>query len=131
MPLVIFFPIDVDSARTRNQLVTHQMSRKPANKDAFQAISDPTRRELLDRLFRRTSTVNELTAGFDMTRPAISKHLRVLLQAHLVSCSKQGRLRLYTVQPERLRDISSWIEGYRRFWEVNLTGIKAYLEKPK
>lgn len=107
------------------------MSRRPSSTDAFQAVSDPTRRELLDRLSRRTSTVNELSAGFDMSRPAISKHLRVLLQAHLVSCSKQGRLRLYSMQPERLRDISVWIEGYRRFWEVNLAGLKAYIEKSK
>ena len=107
------------------------MSRRPSNTDAFQAVSDPTRRELLDRLSRRTSTVNELSAGFEMSRPAISKHLRVLLQAHLVSSSKMGRLRFYTVQPERLRDISVWIEGYRRVWEVNLTGLKAFVEKSK
>jgi len=107
------------------------MSRRPSSIDAFQAVSDPTRRELLDRLSRRTSTVNELSAGFDMSRPAISKHLRVLLQAHLVRSSKQGRLRFYTVLPERLRDISVWIESYRRFWEVNLTGLKTYLENPK
>jgi DNA-binding transcriptional ArsR family regulator len=107
------------------------MSRRPSSTDAFQAISDPTRRELLDRLSRRISTVNELSAGFDMSRPAISKHLRVLLQAHLVSSSKQGRMRFYTVQPEKLRDISVWIESYRRFWEANLSGLKAHLEKSK
>jgi DNA-binding transcriptional ArsR family regulator len=105
------------------------MSRRASSTDAFHAVSDPTRRELLDRLSRRISTVNELSAGFDMSRPAISKHLRVLLQAHLVSSSKQGRLRFYAVQPEKLRDISVWIEGYRRFWEVNLIGLKAHLEK--
>jgi len=105
------------------------MSRKPSSFDVFQAVSDPTRRALLDRLCVRSSYVNELAAGFAISRPAISKHLRVLLQAELVSCSKQGRVRFYTVQSERLRDISVWIEGYRRFWEVNLTSIKTYLEK--
>ena len=66
-----------------------------------------------------------------MSRPAISKHLRVLLQAELVSASKQGRLRLYKVEPERLRDIATWLENYRHFWAINLTGLKAYLEQPK
>ncbi len=107
------------------------MSRRPTSIDAFHAVSDPTRRQLLDRLSCRISTVNELSAGFAVSRPAISKHLGVLLRARLVSASKQGRLRYYKVEPARLRDIDTWVEGYRRFWAENLSGLKAYLEAPK
>jgi DNA-binding transcriptional ArsR family regulator len=107
------------------------MSRISASTDVFQAVADPTRRALLDRLCRQDTPVNELAAGFAMSRPAISKHLRVLLQAQLVTSTKKGRQQVYVVRPEKLRDVARWIEGYRRFWEANLTSLKNHLEKPK
>jgi DNA-binding transcriptional ArsR family regulator len=105
------------------------MYRISARTDAFQAVADPTRRAILDRLRRGSAPVNELAAGFAVSRPAISKHLRVLRAARLVDCQRQGRLQVYTVRPGKLRDVAQWIEGYRRFWEVNLTSLKSHLEK--
>ncbi len=107
------------------------MSRISSSTDVFQAVADPTRRALLDRLCRQDAPVNELAAGFAMSRPAISKHLRVLLEAQLVTSVKKGRQQVYAVRPEKLRDMAQWIEGYRRFWTANLTSLKNHLEKTK
>ena len=100
-----------------------------ASSDAFLAVADPTRRALLDRLRHRSAPVRELAAGFAVSRPAISKHLRVLREAQLVACKRVGRLQVYTVRPEKLRNVAQWVEGYRRFWEINLTSLKNHLER--
>ena len=104
------------------------MSRARASVDVFHAVADPTRRAILDRLRGGGVAVAELAAGFDMTRPAVSKHLRVLRDAALVREERDGRQRVYSLNPEPLRDVSQWIESYRRFWPANLTSLKRYLE---
>ena len=104
------------------------MSRARASVDVFHAVADPTRRAILDRLRGGGVAVAELAAGFDMTRPAVSKHLRVLRDATLVREERDGRQRVYSLNPEPLRDVSQWIESYRRFWPANLSSLKRYLE---
>lgn len=104
------------------------MSRVRASVDVFHAVADPTRRAILDRLRGGGVAVAELAAGFDMTRPAVSKHLRVLRDADLVREERDGRQRVYRLNPEPLRDVSQWIESYRRFWPANLARLKRYLE---
>lgn len=104
------------------------MSRARASVDVFHAVADPTRRAILDRLRGGGVAVAELAAGFDMTRPAVSKHLRVLRDADLVREERDGRQRVYSLNPEPLRDVSQWIESYRRFWPANLASLKRYLE---
>jgi DNA-binding transcriptional ArsR family regulator len=73
--------------------------------------------------------VNALASDFHQTRPAISKHLRVLREARLVSERRAGRQRLYELQPQQLQQVAGWIEGYRAFWLVNLGNLKRYLEE--
>lgn len=96
--------------------------------DVFHAVADPTRRAILDRLRSGGAPVTEIAAGFRMSRPAVSKHLRVLRQARLVRGRKEGRHRVYRLEPERLRDVAQWIERYRVFWQGNLLGLKRHLE---
>ena len=104
------------------------MSRAQAHADVFRAISDPTRRALLDRLRGGPTPVNVLAAEFSQSRPAISKHLRVLRQARLVNETRAGRERLYELEPAPLQKVVAWIEGYRAFWQTSLTNLKQHLE---
>src|SRR5690349_10062018 len=100
----------------------------PAANDVFRAIADPTRRAILDRLRAGPAPVNALAADFEQSRPAISKHLRVLREARLVSEERAGRERLYTLDPMPLQRVAGWVEGYRSFWQVSLSNLKRYLE---
>ena len=105
------------------------MHRALAHADVFRAVADPTRRAILDRLRAGSAPVNALADDFHQSRPAISKHLRVLRQAHLVSEQRVGRERRYKLHPAPLQQVAGWIEGYRSFWQVNLTQLKRYLEE--
>ena len=107
------------------------MSRARASIDVFHAVADPTRRAILDRLRGGGAAVAELAAGCDMTRPAVSKHLRVLRDARLVREDRDGRQRVYQLTPVPLRDLSQWIESYRRFWPLTLMSLRRHLEGGK
>jgi DNA-binding transcriptional ArsR family regulator len=107
------------------------MARARASIDVFHAVADPTRRAILDRLQGGGVAVAELAAGFAMSRPAVSKHLRVLRDARLVREDKEGRQRVYRLTPGPLRDVSAWIESYRSFWPANLISLKRHLEGRK
>jgi DNA-binding transcriptional ArsR family regulator len=104
------------------------MHRARATEDVFRAISDPTRRAILDRLRAGPAPVNDLAADFDQSRPAISKHLRVLREARLVTEKRVGRERYYSLEPAPLQRVAGWIEGYRSFWHTSLGKLKRYLE---
>jgi DNA-binding transcriptional ArsR family regulator len=104
------------------------MKPKPAG-DVFRAISDPTRRALLDRLRGGAAPVNALAAEFSQSRPAISKHLRVLRQARLVREQRVGRERVYQIDPFPLQTVAGWVEGYRSLWQINLDNLKRHLER--
>ncbi|HVF38883.1 MAG TPA: metalloregulator ArsR/SmtB family transcription factor [Gemmatimonadaceae bacterium] len=101
-----------------------------ANSDVFFAVSDPTRRAILDRLRLGEAPVNELAAGFRMSRPAVSKHLRILRTARLVNETKSGRQRIYKLEADRIREVAQWAEQYRAFWQDNITRLKRHLESP-
>ena len=75
--------------------------------------------------------MTELTAGFRVSRPAISRHLRVLRNAHLVREKKEGRQRIYQLEPEGIQEVANWAEHYRTFWHGNITRLKHHLEQPK
>ena len=105
------------------------MHRARAHADVFRAIADPTRRAILDRLRAGPTPVNALADDFRQSRPAISKHLRVLRQARLVSEERVGRQRRYQLQPAPLQQVVGWIEGYRALWQMNLDNLRRYLEK--
>ena len=94
----------------------------------FHAIADPTRRAILDRLRDGGQAVNEIAGRFDVSRPAISKHLRVLREARLVVEQRAGRARVYELRPRGLQRVAGWVEGYRLLWQNNLDALKRYLE---
>lgn len=104
------------------------MPRPSSDHDVFLAVADPTRRAILDRLRRGSVPAMELADGFRISRPAISRHLRVLRRAKLVAERKEGRNRIYQLTPGPLVDIDAWIESYRRFWLHSLTNLKHHLE---
>jgi DNA-binding transcriptional ArsR family regulator len=95
----------------------------------FAALADPTRRAILLRLSEGEATVGELARPFRMSRPAISKHLRVLERAGLVVRRKDGRISRCTLDASPMRDAATWVERYRRFWEGQLDRLTTYLEE--
>ena len=106
------------------------MHRARADSDVFRAIADPTRRAILDRLRAGPAPVNALAAGFSLSRPAVSKHLRILRASRLVDEQKVGRERVYELRPAPLQAAIGWLEGYRFFWQKSLANLKRLLEEP-
>lgn len=94
---------------------------------AFGALADPTRRAIVARLAQGDAAVNELAEPFSMSQPAISKHLKVLEQAGLISRSRDAQRRPCHLEAQRLRDVAEWIGAYRRFWEESLDRLEDYL----
>jgi DNA-binding transcriptional ArsR family regulator len=105
------------------------MPRAQPRHDIFRAIADPTRRAILDRLRAGPANAGALAADFAATRPAISRHLRVLRGARLVVDRQQGRERVYAVNPVPLQTVAGWLEGYRAFWASSLATLKRNLEE--
>jgi DNA-binding transcriptional ArsR family regulator len=94
----------------------------------FEALADPTRRAVLDLLRRGSQPAGEIAGAFTISRPAISKHLRLLRRAHLVQEHREGRHRVYQLTPGPLRAVDSWLDQYRNFWKANLTNLKTFVE---
>lgn len=104
----------------------------PAQLDAtFAALADPTRRAILDRLRRGEATVTELVEPFDLSQPAISKHLKVLERAGLVTRGREGQRRPCRLAPGPLRDVEVWLEGFRAAMEERFGALDAVLEELK
>jgi len=95
--------------------------------DTFAALADPTRRAILARLATGTRTVTELAEPFDMTLPAISRHLKVLEKARLIERSRDAQFRPCTLHPEALQDVDAWLEQYRRFFTESFDRLDDYL----
>jgi DNA-binding transcriptional ArsR family regulator len=93
----------------------------------FGALADPTRRALLAQLARGDATVNELAAPFRMSQPAISKHLKVLEGAGLISRSRRGTMRFSHLEAEPLREATTWLADFREYWEESFTRLDALL----
>jgi DNA-binding transcriptional ArsR family regulator len=95
----------------------------------FAALADPTRRAILARLSEGESTVGDLARPFEISRPAISKHLRVLERAGLVRRARDGRLSRCGLDATPMRDAAEWVEEYRQFWESQLDALARFLEQ--
>ena len=95
----------------------------------FAALADPTRRAILARLAKGEATVTELAAPFDLSLPAISKHLKVLQRARLIEQGRQAQWRPCRLNPAPLRDVADWIGQYRRHWEESFERLGAYLRE--
>lgn len=100
-----------------------------ARDETFAALAHPVRRHLLDLLAEGERPVKALAEPFAMSRPAVSQHLRVLLDAGLVAERRSGRERLYHIEPERLYDAQEWLRSYERFWRKRLDALTTYLEE--
>ena len=95
----------------------------------FAALADPTRRAILARLASGEATVNELVEPFAMSQPAISKHLKVLERAGLISRDRDAQRRPSRLEPKRLAEASAWLDRYREFWEASFTRLDAVLDE--
>jgi DNA-binding transcriptional ArsR family regulator len=93
----------------------------------FQALADPTRRAILERLARGEASVKELAAPFDLSQPAISKHLRVLERAGLIEQERRAQWRPRRLRADPLREVATWVGEYRPHWEERLERLDAFL----
>ena len=94
----------------------------------FQALADPTRRAILARLALGETSVNDLAKPFAISQPAISKHLKVLERAGLISRSRDAQYRPCRLEPQALKNVDVWLEDYRRLWNARLDRLEAYLD---
>jgi len=93
------------------------------------ALADPTRRAILAQLALGERSVTELAEPFSMSLPAVSKHLKVLERAHLIERSREAQWRPCKLAPQPLKEVSSWLDQYRRFWEESFDRLDAYLQE--
>lgn len=106
----------------RNRSVTY------STESTFHALADPTRRAVLDLLRHGSQPAGRIAGSFSVSRPAISKHLRLLRRAHLVQERREGRHRFYHLNAEPLKIVDNWLESYRIFWTANLASLKSFVE---
>jgi DNA-binding transcriptional ArsR family regulator len=97
--------------------------------DVFQAIADPTRREIIDLLANKTMPVNDVAERFDISRPAVSKHLKILNECGLVVIRKEGRKRYCRADTRKLMEIIEWANRYRKFWNERLDALEKLLNE--
>ena len=98
-------------------------------RDIFQAIADPTRREILHMISREPLNINSVSGNFDVSRAAIYKHLKILSQCGLLTVKQKGRERFCEAKLEKLNEVSDWVEQYRKFWTQKLDALEVYLDE--
>ncbi len=98
-------------------------------RDVFQAIADPTRREILNMVAHKPLNVNSVAEKFDVSRTAVYKHMKILIECGLIDMKQQGRERYCEAKLERLSEVHAWIEQYRQFWEAKLDSLENYLHQ--
>ncbi|MCE9598867.1 MAG: metalloregulator ArsR/SmtB family transcription factor [Spirochaetia bacterium] len=98
-------------------------------RDVFQAIADPTRRRIIDMLAKGPLTLNGVASNFEMARPSVSKHVRILRECGLISVKRQGRERYCTARLRGLREVAQWANYYRVFWDKKLGALKRFVEE--
>ena len=96
-------------------------------RDAFQAIADPTRRDIINLIAHRSLNLNAVAENFDVSRPAISRHIKILTECGLINIKQVGRERYCEAQLHKLNEVSKWIEQYRIFWTKKLDALENFL----
>jgi DNA-binding transcriptional ArsR family regulator len=96
-------------------------------RDVFQAIADPTRREIINMVAHRSLNVNAVAENFDVSRTAIYKHLKILTECGLVVLKQSGRERFCEAKLQKLHEVSDWVEQYRKMWETRFDALEGYL----
>jgi DNA-binding transcriptional ArsR family regulator len=108
----------------RLQIRSYKMRR-----DVFQAIADPTRRAIINMIAHQPMNLNAVAGQFDVSRPAISKHIKILTQCGLITINRQGRERYCEAKFQKLNEVSEWVEQYRIFWNKKLDALENFLEQ--
>ena len=98
-------------------------------RDVFQAIADPTRREILGMIAHKSLNINSVSENFDVSRAAIYKHMKILAECGLLEIKQQGRERFCEGRLERLNEESDWVEQYKQFWEARFDSLDNYLKE--
>ena len=101
------------------------------SRDIFQAIADPTRRQIIGMLARKSLNVNAIAREFDMTRQAVSLHVQFLNDCGLIKITQQGRERYCEAKLEKLKEVTDWVDQYRKYWDTKLDSLESYLAKIK
>jgi DNA-binding transcriptional ArsR family regulator len=107
-----------------NRLLVMETKRR----DVFQAIADPTRREIINMLAKKQMTVNAVADHFNMTRPAVSKHLRILTECGIISMKQEGRERFCRAHFDKLKEVAEWVAHYQALWNDKLDALGNFLE---
>ncbi|MBC9929180.1 ArsR/SmtB family transcription factor [Chitinophaga qingshengii] len=98
-------------------------------RDIYQAIADPTRREIISLIARQSMNLNAIADNFDASRPAISQHIKVLTECGLIMIKKQGRERYCELKIDRLIEVTSWVEQCRKYWNETIDSMENYLQE--
>lgn len=99
-------------------------------RDVYQAIADPTRRQIIGMLAGGSLSVNAIAGKFDVSRPAISQHIKILLECNLVTVRPEGRERICEANLEGLAEVATWVAQYRELWEGRLSRLETFLQIP-
>ena len=100
-------------------------------RDVFQAIADPVRREIIELIANQPLTINAIARNFDISRPAVSKHIKILTECGVVVITKDGRERFCKIEAKSLIPVTNWVEQYRNLWEDKLDSFSDYLNQLK
>jgi len=98
-------------------------------RDVFQAIADPTRREIISMIAHQSLNLNSIADKFHVSRPAISKHIKILTECGLITIKQSGRERHCEAKLQKLNEVSDWVEQYRKFWTQKLDALEIYLDQ--
>ncbi len=124
-------PENLRNQKVSYKFVTERLPNKffSMRRDVFQAIADPTRREIINLVAKNSLNLNALTENFNISRPAISKHIKILTECGLIIVNQQGRERYCEANLQSLGEVSQWIEQYRTFWTSKLDALENFLDK--
>jgi DNA-binding transcriptional ArsR family regulator len=100
-------------------------------RDVFQAIADPTRRQIINLIAQQSMNLNAIADNFEVSRPAISNHIRILHECGIITINQVGRERFCKIQPDNLKEVDEWISNFRQLWEQKLDSFEDYLYKLK
>lgn len=98
-------------------------------RDVFQGIADPVRRDILNLLVKKSLNLNAIAENFEVSRPAISQHMKILAECGLVVINQQGRERYCVIQPKKMSELADWIEPFRKLWEEKFSRLDKLLAK--
>ena len=100
-----------------------------ARRDVFQAISDPTRRQIINLIAKKSMNLNAIADNFEISRPAISQHIKILTECGMVVVRQEGRERFCEAKLDGLKEVSNWVDQYKQFWNQQFDSLESYLDK--